>query len=267
MPYLATGSIQVFYQTYGTPGRPAIVLLHGLGSAGDDWPLQVAAFAPHFPVITVDAPGHGRSDQPSGLYPIWQMAADVAALLDRLEQPSAHLVGLSLGGCIALQIAIDHPARARSLVLVNSFARLRPAGWRGALRFARRLWLLAFAPMPATAEAVARDLFPKPEHREFYRAAAARLASNSKRAYQNAVRALLAFDARPHLGRVRCPALVVVGDRDLTVPLSAKVRLQQGIPGARLAVIRDSGHAPAYDQAEEFNRIVLDFLQSVDASE
>jgi len=269
MPYLTTGATRLFYQIHGArgaPGQPAIVLLHGLGSAGDDWPLQVVAFAPRYPVITVDAPGHGRSGWLAASHNLRQMAADVAGLLEQLEEPPAHLVGLSLGGCIALQMGIDHPERTRSLVLVNSFARLRSAGWRGALRFARRLWLLAFAPMPATAEAIARGLFPKPEHREFYQAAVARLASNSKRKYWSAIRALLLFDARPHLGRVRCPALVVAGDRDLTIPLSAKVRLQQGIPSARLVVIPDSGHATAYDQAEEFNRIVLDFLRSVDAS-
>lgn len=264
MPYVSVNSIRLFYQIYGNrrnPRDPAIVLLHGLGSTGDDWPLQVAAFAPQYRVIALDARGHGRSDKPRGQYSLARMADDVAELLAQLGEPSAHIVGLSLGGCMALQLALSHPARVCSLVLVNTFARLQPAGWRGALRFARRWWLLAFAPMTATAAHISQRLFPKPEQRLFYEAAVARIAANPKREYFKAIRALTAFDATARLREIACPTLVVAGDRDTTIPLSAKERLARGIPGARLVVVPDSGHATPYDQAEMFNRIVLEFVR------
>ncbi|MBI3362736.1 MAG: alpha/beta fold hydrolase, partial [Chloroflexi bacterium] len=160
-------------------------------------------------------------------------------------------------------MAISQPARVRSLVLVNTFARLRPAGWRGALRFARRLWLLAFAPMRVTAAFIARGLFPRPEQRPFYEACVARLAANPRRAYFNTIRAIITFDATSRLREIARPTLVVAGERDPTIPLSAKEELARGIPGAQLIISTDSGHATPYDQAERFNRIVLEFVGDV----
>lgn len=188
------------------------------------------------------------------------MAADVAALLSALEAPPAHVVGLSLGGCVALTLALDHAALVRSLTLVNTFARLTPAGPREALRMLARLGLLACAPMPAVAAHVARGLFPRPEQRELYLAAVASLAGNSRRTYVASLRGLVSFDVRRRLDEVRCPTLVVAGDRDTTVPLASKRLLQQSIRGAELRVVGDSGHVTPYDQAERFNALLLGFV-------
>lgn len=188
------------------------------------------------------------------------MAADVALLLGALGAPPAHVVGLSLGGCVALALALDHPARVRSLTLVNTFARLRPAGPRGAIRMLARLGLLACAPMSVVAAHVARGLFPRPAQRELYLAAVASLARNSRATYVHGLRGLLAFDVSPRLGAVQCPTLVIAGDRDTTVPLAVKRRLQESIPRAGLVIVPDSGHVTPCDQAERFNALLLGFI-------
>jgi pimeloyl-ACP methyl ester carboxylesterase len=188
------------------------------------------------------------------------MAADVAALFDALGVPSAHVVGLSLGGCVALALALDHPERVRSLTLVNTFARPAPAGTRGAFRFLGRLGLLACAPMSVVAAHVARGLFPRPEHADLCRAAAESLASNPRSTYLACIRGLLGFDVRARLGEVRCPTLVIAGDRDTTVPLAAKTLLHRSIPGATLEVVGDSGHVTPADRADRFNSLLLRFL-------
>jgi pimeloyl-ACP methyl ester carboxylesterase len=188
------------------------------------------------------------------------MAADVAALLSALEAPPAHVVGLSLGGCVALTLALDHAALVRSLTLVNTFARLTPAGPRGALRMLARLGLLACAPMRVVAAHVARGLFPRPDQRELYLAAVASLGSNSRRTYFASLRALASFNVRRRLVVLRCPTLVMAGDRDTTVPLAAKRRLQRSIPGAELIVVDDSGHVTPCDQADRFNALLLRFI-------
>lgn len=163
---------------------------------------------------------------------------------------------------MALALALDHPARVRSLTLVNTFARLVPAGPRGALRMLVRLGLLACAPMRVVAAHVARGLFPRPDQRELYLAAVASLASNPRRTYLAAIRGLLAFDVRGRLGEIRCPTLVIAGDRDTTAALASKRLLQRSIPGAELIVVDDSGHVTPYDQAERFNQLLLAFVGS-----
>jgi pimeloyl-ACP methyl ester carboxylesterase/pterin-4a-carbinolamine dehydratase len=241
-----------------------IVLLHGLGSSSADWALQLPAFTAKHRVLVVDLPGHGRSPLPGGRLTIDRMADDVARLLARLEIPAAHIVGLSLGGCVGLALALRAPERVRSLVLVNAFARLRPGGVRGAVRMLRRLVLLATSPMPIVAAHVARGLFPDATQRHLYEAAVASLSAVPRRAYAAACGALAGFDVRTRLGGMRCPTLVIAGGRDSTVPLAAKEALARAIPGARLVTFDGSGHATNVDQPERFNDTVLQFVGAVD---
>src|SRR5262245_6113005 len=156
VPDIALAGATLHYETRGRPDRPAIVLLHGLGSSSADWVFQLPALEAGYHVLAPDLRGHGRSSRPPGPLTIAAMARDVAALLDTLEIPSTHVAGLSLGGCVGLALALDDPARVRSLTLVNAFAHLAPAGPRGALRMLVRLGYLCFAPMPVAAAYVAR---------------------------------------------------------------------------------------------------------------
>jgi 3-oxoadipate enol-lactonase len=263
MPVAHLPDIELYYETAGD--GPPLLLLHGLGSSSADWALQLPEFSAHFRVIGVDLRGHGRSHAPRGArsYTIAQMAEDVAALLAQLGEPPAHVVGLSLGGCTGQILAARHPDCVRSLVLCNTFARLRPDSLRGAARLLRRVWLFGTAPMPAVAEYVAAGLFPKPEQRAIYVEAVTRLSRNQKSPYLASMRAVAGFDSRALLRDIRCPTLVIAGDRDLTVPRSAMLALARAIPGAQFTLIEDSGHATPYDQPEEFNRSVLAFLDRV----
>ncbi len=258
----AGGEVRLHYVEQGQ--GPAVVFLHGLGSSAADWQWQIPVFAQHYRALAPDLRGHGQSAAPGQPLTIPRMAADIAAWLERLSAGPAHVVGLSLGGCVAQWLALHYPAHVRSLTLVNTFARLRPAGWQGAGRLLRRAWLLCFAPMPATAAYIAAGLFPKPEQTDYRTAATASLGQNSRRTYFAAIGALLAFDTRRQLPALRCPTLVVAGDRDTTVGLAAKAELQRLIPGARLVVVADSGHATPYDQMGIFNQAVLEFIERLE---
>lgn len=262
MATITLTGVDLHVEVHGPAGAdvPAVVLLHGLGSSSSDWAPQIAALDGRFRILTIDLRGHGRSRPARGRLRVERMADDLDATLTALAEPAVHVVGLSLGGCVGLSLALRHPERVRSLVLVNAFARLAPAGLRGSLRMLERLALLAVAPMPIVAAHVARGLFPRPEQHDAYLAAVASLGGNSRRDYFAAIRALAAFDARADLGRVRCPTLVVTGDRDRTVPRAAAEHLHRSIAGARLAVIPDSGHATPYDQPDAFNRAMVEFL-------
>lgn len=225
--------------------------------------MQVPAFEKRYRVILIDLPGHGCSPLPGRRPTVEAMADAVGATLDSLDVARAHAVGLSLGGCVALAFALRAPGRVRSLTLVNAFARLRPAGLRGAWRMAVRLALLTAAPMTVVAAHVARNLFPRPEQRDLYAAAVASLSRTPRAGYIAAVRALACFDARDQLAFLRCPTLIVAGAMDRTVPLEAQRALAHAIPGARLTVVPDSRHATPHDQPDLFARLVLAFLESL----
>ncbi len=261
MPFADVNHIRLHYEVYGGPG-PTVVFLHGLGSSADDWPLQIPVFAERFRVIALDLRAHGQSTS-DGRFSIEMMAEDVAELLAQLGEPPAHVVGLSLGGCVALALGLRRPERVRSLTLVNTFARYHSNGRASLGRGLKRIWLLWFRPKEAMAAFVAEGLFPKPEQRPLYEAAVASLSKNSRYRYFLSIRAIGRFDVEAQLSAIHCPTLIVAGDRDTTVPLEWKERLHRSIPGSQLLIIPDSGHATPHDQYEVFNREVMGFIERV----
>jgi pimeloyl-ACP methyl ester carboxylesterase len=216
--------------------------------------------AEDYRVILVDLPGHGRSALPAGRLSVDRIAGEVDALLAHLGEGPVHVVGLSLGACVGLALALRAPARVRSLTLVNGFARLRPGNGRGALRLALRALLLGTAPMSAVAELVARTLFPRPEQSALRQAAVVSLARTSRRAYAAAAAAIAGFDARASLADIRCPTMVIAGIEDRTVGIDTKDALAHAIAGARLVLVPGSGHVTNADQPLAFNAVLKEFL-------
>jgi len=250
----------LYYLHLGTPTAPPLLFLHGLGSSSADWELQIPAFEKNYHLLLPDLPGHGRTPLGAPLLTVERMAEGVARWLEQLAVPPAHVVGLSMGGCAALALTIQHPQQVRSLTLVNTFARYRPVGWRGAGRVMQRISLLCFAPMRSLAQFIAGGLFPKPEQRLLYEEAVTRLSRNSRATYFSAMWALRRFDARARAQQIHCPTFIITGDRDRTVPLACAAELAQLIPQAHRLTLTDSGHASPMDQFEVFNRSVGEFL-------
>jgi 3-oxoadipate enol-lactonase len=253
---------------YGEAGHgPPLVLLHGLGSSRNDWLLQLPTVIARYRTIAVDLRGHGGSPKPPGPYHLEQFAADVAQLLQRLDARPAHVVGISLGGAVAQQLALDFPELVRSLVLVNTAARFVSESWQQRLIGVRRVASVYLYGMERVAEAVAMRLFPKPEQAQLRRETVERIRNNDVAAYRATLWAIARFDVRTRLGEIACPTLVVAGDEDNTVPLASKRLLAERIPQSRLEIIAHSGHATPVDQPETFNRAVVQFLeQAQDAS-
>jgi pimeloyl-ACP methyl ester carboxylesterase len=260
MPTVRTNNITMHYEEAGQ-GEP-LLLLHGLGSSCDDWELQIPVFAQQYRVIAPDARGHGQSEKPPSPYSVPLMAADVLGLLDALGVASAHVVGLSMGGMIAFQMAVDCPERVRSLVIVNSAPALVPRSLSEWLRVRQRLLLARLFSPARSGEFISRRLFPKPEQAAARVQLVERWARNDPQAYRASMRALVGWSVLDRVGAIRCPALVISGDRDYT-PAEAKRAYTDLIPGARLVVFEDSGHATPIDQAEKFNEMVLEFLNGV----
>ncbi|MEZ4519613.1 MAG: alpha/beta hydrolase [Chloroflexota bacterium] len=242
-------------------GEP-VLMLHGLGSQAADWQLQLPILSKSYRVIVPDVRGHGMSPKPPGPYTMTMMSADVLALLKRLDLDAVHVIGLSMGGMIGFQMAVDRPEIVRSLVVVNSTPDLVPRTLGQHLQAQQRLWLARLAQPRRTGEFLSRKLFPKPEQEPFREMLVTQWAANDKAAYMAAMEACIGWSVLPDVGNIRCPVLVVSGDRDY-LPLEAKRMYTDMMPNARLEVVADSGHATPIDQAEIFNRLILEFLESV----
>lgn len=244
-------------------GCPAVLLLHGLGATGASWTLQLPALAAAgFRPLAPDLPGFGDSPYDGRGWNIPGVAARMAALLEERETGPAHIVGISMGGVIAQQLALDFPALTRRLVLVNTFAVLRPATWMGWLYFLQRFIVVNMLGLDAQAKVVARRIFPDPQDAPLREALIDSISSADPRAYRRAMVSLSLFDSRRRLAQIQAPTLVITGERDSTIAPARQRLLADGIPGARQVVIPGAGHAASVDQPEAFNRVLLDFLQS-----
>ena len=118
MPLTRVGDIDVYYEKRGS-GEP-VLLIHGLGSSTEDWEYQVERLASRYTVVSYDVRGHGQTGKPRGRYSVAQFASDAAGLIERLGLGPVHVQGISMGGMIAFQLAVDKPDLVRSLTIVNS---------------------------------------------------------------------------------------------------------------------------------------------------
>lgn len=256
MPTIRANDIDVYYEITGE-GQP-LVFIHGLGSSTRDWEFQVPVFSRTYQVIAFDLRGHGRSAKPAGPYDVPMFAHDLAGLLLALNIPAAHIVGISLGGGIAFQFAMDYPRQIKTLTIVNSAPTLGPLEITKP-EIERRVGIVQQLGMRAMGQALAANLLPKPEHAGLRDIFIERWAENDPEAYIAATRSMLGWDVTGRLGEITCPALIISADQDYS-PVAVKEMYIKRMPNAQLAVIPDAHHATPMEKPEEFNRVLGEFL-------
>jgi pimeloyl-ACP methyl ester carboxylesterase len=249
--------VHLYYETSGT-GEP-LLFIHGLGSSTRDWEPQVAEFSSSHHVVTFDLRGHGRSDKPRGPYRIATFAADAAMVLQALGIGPAHIVGLSLGGCVAFQLALDTPRAVKTLTIVNSAPEFVPRDLRSKLALWQRLAIVRLLGMRQMGKVLSKRLFIKPEQEALRRTFVERWAQNDRRAYLEALRAMIGWSIAARLGEIRCPTLIVAADQDYT-PVALKEAYAARLPDAQLTIIPDSRHATPMEKPEQLNRVLREFL-------
>jgi len=257
MPKMQINGTDLYYEVTGK-GQP-LAFIHGLGDSTQTWEKQVAFFSSTYKVVTFDVRGHGRSDKPAGPYSIPLFAEDTAGLLRSLQLAPAHVVGLSLGGMIAFQLAVSEPGLLRTMTIVNSGPAMILRTLRQRYEIWRRLFLIRVLGMKAMGKFLGERLLPEPEQAELRRLVAERIAQNDKRAYLDSTRALVGWSVAEHLGSISCPTLVISADQDYT-PVALKEAYVAQMPRAELVVIKNSRHVTHMDQPEEFNKVLLAFL-------
>ena len=241
----------------------AVVLLHGLAFDQRTWDDQMGPLSEHYRVVRIDFHGFGKSSEVRGPY---SHAAIVRELMDRLEIERAHIVGHSMGGRIGAEFVQSFAHRAKSLTLVCSdvaglpfktlgplFGQIFEAGGRGDVAAAKRLFLglECFEPLRRRPEAHARVLRMVEEYSGWL---FCNVRDNPERRPQPATAEVLAD--------FRLPVLVVVGESDAADFREIGDEVVRRVPGAKQCVVANAGHIPNLEQPEEFNRVLLEFLDA-----
>lgn len=247
MPTLARDGWDLHYEVAGA-GDDVVVFTHGLAANGTSWDGQVEAFAPYFRVVTWDLRSHARSGSPDEPCTPAVLGADLAALARAVGggRP-VHAVGHSAGGVVTMRFGIDHPRLARTLVLVGtaSEANARAAAFYESLaKTAERDGGAAVVRRLGTRD----ESVPDPEPLGIARVA-------------RAMGSLHTAPFTSELAALRCPVLIIVGDRDF-LGVGGSVIMSRQIAGARLEIVPDRGHAIFRDDPAGFNRLVLEFLRA-----
>lgn len=242
-------------------GDEPIVLLGPIGADRSVWAAQVESLRQRgLAALAVDLRGHGASPKPLGSYTVGALAADVEVTLDILGTPSAHIVGLSLGGAVAQQLAISAPDRVLTLTLISTSARFGD----------RQTWLdrataVRLHGTQTIADALAgRWLTPgfSAEHPETIAGLQAMVLNADRDGYAGCAEALADWDVRDQLGKIEAPTLVIGGrDDQSTTPASLR-SLAEAIPGGR-HVVEDGMHLVNIERAESVSRLIADHVIGV----
>ena len=260
MPTLQVNDATLHYEEAGR--GEAVLLLHGLGSSAADWAPQMEVLKSRYRVIALDVRGSGESrdlKHPGGPFSVSQFAADATALLRHLAAMPAHVVGLSMGGMIAFQIAVDFPDAVRSMVIVNSGPALVPRTLQERRAFTMRRIISRVWGPKGMGKMLAKRLFPHPDHGEKRRLFVENMARNDKRAYIASQEALIGWSVLDRIGDITAPVLVVASDQDYT-PVAVKEAYARRMKRAEVVVVSDARHALPLEFPEKLNPILATFL-------
>jgi pimeloyl-ACP methyl ester carboxylesterase len=258
MSELSINATTLFYECIGS--GPPLLLIHGLGSSGEDWAFQREEFSRRHTLILPDLRGSGRSAKPSGPYSIAQFAADLWGCSTRSRSNPADLLGFSLGGPLPRDGA--DAAGLRAPTAMQCARQLHRPGEMVPKRMRRSRWCAR------SATAAWRSSSPAGCSRRSGAQTPARRprARRKRRAYLTTIRALIGWSALDRLHALRASTLVIAAEHDYT-PLADKRAEMRHFPQAQLVVIAGSRHGTPFDATDRFNASVLDFLGPPDPTE
>lgn len=245
-------------RAFGSADAEPLLLVHGLGSTGADWAFQIEALAEHFRVLVPDLPGAGRSPL-RGAHSISGYADAVIELLDTWRLTRVHVIGFSMGGAVALQMALQAPSRVARLITINSLPSYRPDTWRKRLELHGQRALVQMLGLRRTAALVGRRLFPHPHQNAMRERVATVLGAYPKSVYLAQTRALAGWCARRQLHTLQAPMLMLCAEHDYT-PLAEKQAWACRL-GAEWRVVLGSRHGTPFDAIAATNAAVVAFLR------
>ncbi len=263
MPVITVNGIQMRYEWQGKAGAPVLVLINGLLTDLSSWNGHLPAFVDHFRVLTYDCRGQGGSEKPeAGPYTPRLHSEDLEALLDALDVQRAALLGVSAGGCVALQFAVRRPERVAALVLANTYAHADTA---------MKVKLISWASAMATGGGPLRFDVATPwvwgatflnQNYEALRPFRDKAQTLPPHAVTALIEGAMHQDVLAETSRVTCPTLLMVGDEDVLTPSSYSQAIQQRIPGSRVVMLEQAGHCMFLERVARFAEVSAEFLRT-----
>lgn len=246
------------WSSAGDSQSPGLLFVHSLGCDSRMWQAQAEGLADAFHVIAVDVRGHGRSDAPPGPYTLDTLGADVVAVADAAELGEFSICGISIGGLIALWVAIHYPARVRSLVASNTAAKVGTAdGWAGRIRAVTEEGMAEIAPR------VVGNWFASgfaERHPERWEQARATFVATDPAGYIGCCEALATADLRAEVGSIAAPTLILGGELDPSTPPAEAEWLHSHIPASQIQLFPGAAHLPNLEHPDRYTRTLKEFL-------
>lgn len=265
MPFLDRGTHRLSWEALGRADAPPLLLVMGMSFSARAWGPLPGRLARDFRVVVFDHRGAGESTAPLRPFGIGDLADDAAAVLEAAGAGPALVFGISMGGMVAIELALRHPARVRALALGATLA-----GWRSSRKAAAPVMaqLLAGGALSRLGMhgLIGRALVSSRlagEDLERFGAWVEGAGRVGSRVLSQQAAAVLGWDASERLGGIRVPTLVLTGDADRLVPAENSRRIAEAIPGARLVLLPGAGHLFPLERFEETEREVARFFLEV----
>ena len=270
MPTIKINNAEIYYEDSAPNDqqKPVIVFAHGLLWSGRMYDKQVEHFKSNYRCITFDFRGQGQSQVTKDGYDMDSLTKDTIALFDALKIEKCHFVGLSMGGFIAQRIAINHPERLLSVSLLETSADpedpknvpeygklLKASRWLGMKRVSQKVMPIMFGSTFLAAKE------RKADRKEWL----SMLQSNRKNGTIRATTGVIDREGTyEQLGDIQMPTLIIVGDEDAATPYAKSERMHFAIDGSKLAVIKGAGHTSTVEEPKQVNRVLSQFLDSIE---
>lgn len=257
-----SNGVKIYYQQRGA-GEP-LILLMGFGADGNTWEKHVSVYEKHFRCILIDNRGVGKSDAPPGPYSTAMMAEDTVAVMEHLKIEKARVAGISMGGAIAQELAINFPERVRSLILIstwpifNNYAKtvyrnlkkLRTTSRQEDFMELLQLWIFAPPYFENNLEAL-KSGQEEAKHNQ---------TPQSQDGFEGQLDACIQHDTVIRLDQIQVPTLITIGLMDIFTPPAFSEILHQGIKDSKMIEFPTGGHVHHWEDLDRFNTETLNFL-------
>ncbi len=270
MPYVTIGDIDLYYEIHGPPDAPPLVLIGGWASYRWIWFRQIPSFREKYRCIVFDNRGAGRSSKPDYPYTMEMFADDTVGLMEALDIENGHILGVSMGGMIAQQIAISYPEKVRSLIIVSS-------SFKGPAAIPmddKTMAMLIAIPTETLSKVQARKMSYKGTFSPQFLQENRLLIEQTEEwvnqhptpvyAQMHQSSAVNAFNAESEVKQISAPTLILHGDSDLVMMPKNAEMLADSISTSKLILIEGGSHFSFIEKYEKFNNAVMSFIDDLE---